>query len=238
MITQMQSVDFVAAHQPLHQQVHNNQKQKLHHAQTSKIKQEPRNQSQLLTGNQGSFHQGAAAIRGVGAPSPNDMGPVVMNRNMNINIQSSSGMSDSPIDTGNGNESTMTVIPNASINTMCLKGSSNVDVMNPNLGSRIRSNDSNIIINIDMNNQMTANPNACTDIKTNLLQQQRMLGNKTMNMTGGVTSRPPPPEYKGNAIISNHVVQQSNGGNQFNQSNASKPPQNMRHMPPNGMFYK
>lgn len=244
MVPQMQSMEF-AAHQTLHQQ---NQKQKLQQMQAMKIKQEPRNQPQLLAANQSPFRQNQAAGRGVaGPPSPKGM-KSVMNQKMNMNISSPPMMSDSPVDSvgaggaGSG-ANTMNTMTNTSIKammnqSMCLKSASNANAMNPNL------------LGPGMGTGMSTNPNACSDMDGNDVsslmrqdqnklmqqqqQQQQIMRNKAMSMSG-VGSRPPPPEYKGNTRMTNQMIQQSNG-NQF--PNNAPPPPNMRHMPPSGMFYK
>lgn len=232
-----------AAHQTMHQQTHK-QKQKLQQAQASKIKQEPRNQSQLLATNQSPFHPTAAG-RVVGTRSPNNM-MSVMKHNMNMNISSPPMMSDSSIDSVGSGGNTMSTMTNTSIKammgqSMCLKSSSNANALNQNLGNNVLStgmgqNGPNMINNIDMS--MTANPNSCTGDDSNKLlqqQQQQILRNKAMNMSGA-GARPPPPEYEGNSMMTNQMIQQSNG-NQFSKV-APPPPPNMRHMPPSGMFYK
>lgn len=237
MVNQMQSMEFTA-HQAMHQKTHK-QKQKLQ-PQAVKIKQEPRNQPQHINAaNQSPFRQGAAG-RGVGGtPSPNSMMPV-MNHSMNMNISSPPMMSDSSVDSvGGGNA--MPTMTNTSIKammsqSMCHKSSSNANTMNQNLGSNalgpgMGQNGSNIMNNIDMSTGMTTNPNSCADMDANdvsslmrhdqnkLLQQQQqqqqILRNKTMNMSG-IGTRPPPPEYKGNTMMTNQMIQQSNGNQQNN----------------------
>lgn len=250
MVPQMQSMEF-AAHQTLHQQT---QKQKLQQMQAMKIKQEPRNQPQLLATNQSPFRQSQPAGRSVaGPPSPKGM-KSVMNQKMNMNISSPPMMSDSPVDSvgagggGGGAGSganTMNTMTNTSIKammnqSMCLKNASNANAMNPNLG--------NNVLGPGMGTGMSTNPNVCGDMDGNDVsslmrqdqnklmqqQQQQIMRNKAMSMSG-VGSRPPPPEYKGNTRMTNQMIQQSNG-NQF--PNNAPPPPNMRHMPPSGMFYK
>lgn len=193
MVNQMQSMEF-AAHQTLHQQTHK-QKQKLQQTQAPKIKQEPRNQSQLLVANQSAFRQGAAGT-GVGTPSPNDI-TSVMNHNMNMNISSPPMISDSSVDSVGGSGNTMNNMPNTSIKammgqSMCLKKPSYTNAMNQNLGANVLGtgmapNGSSMMKNIDMSAGMAANPNSCADMDANdvssllrqdqnkLLQQQQQL---------------------------------------------------------------
>lgn len=245
LVTQMQPMEF-AAHQAMLQRTHS-QKQKLQQPLAPKIKQETRNQSQLLAQNLSPFHA-ASSGRGVGPPSPN----AVMKHNINMNISSPPIMSDPSVDhVAGGGSNTMSAMTNTSIKgimsqSMCLKSSSNANAINQNLGNNVlgtgMGNATNIINNTDTSAGMTGKSSSCTDMDTNdvvstMMQQQQhpILRNKAMAISG-IATRPPPPEYKGNTMITNSMVQQSTG-NQFSKV-SQPPPSNIRHMPPSGMFYK
>lgn len=242
LVTQMQPMEFIA-HQAMLLQTHT-QTQKLQKPLAPKIKQETRNQSQLLAQNLSPFHPGASG-RGVGPPSPN----AVMKHNMNIS--SPPMMSDLSVDpAAGGGCNTLSAMTNTSIKgimsqSMCLKSSSNANAINQNLGNNVLStgmgNATNIMNNIDTSAGLSGKSSSCTDmdakdVVSTMMQQQQhpILRNKAM-VISGIATRPPPPEYKGNTMIKSSMIQQSTG-NQF--SKVAPPPSNIRHMPPSGMFYK
>lgn len=205
-INQLQSMEFTG-HQTKNQKAHKH-KQKLE-PQAPKIKQEPRSQPQLVASNQFPFRKGAA-----GTTSPNVL-MSVMSSSMNMNISSSPMLAD-------------TSVKAMMSQGMCLESLSNANAMNRNMGnnnnafdSGMAQNSSGIMNDIDISTNVTTNQNSCSDMDVNdvsslmrhnqnqLLQQQQqhMPRNKSMSMAG---TRLLPPQFKGNTMMTNQMIQQSN----------------------------
>lgn len=207
----MQTMEFT--HQTMHAQKQHNQQQQKH----LKIKQEPRGQSQMLTGNQSS---------------PNGM-MNTMNPNINLNMSSPQMIGD-----GTQIDSNVAKVQMKSMmahNILNMNNQSNqVNAMNSNMigqnqvmnATMSQNGMINMVntnhVNIDMNHIDMSCENELMHQK-----QQQMMRNKAMHMSG---ARPPPPEYKNNQI-------QLMGNQRIPQTNDQFPP-NIRHMPTNGMHYK
>lgn len=201
-LNRMQSTDFTG-HQTKNQKMHKH-KQKLQ-SQAPKIKQEPRSQPQLLAANQFSYRQGAA-----GTPSPNDM-MSVMSSSMNMNISSSPMMADSSV------KAMMS-------QGICHESSSNANAMNQNMGNNNnafgarRAQSSGIMNDIDMGTSVTINQNSCADMDVNdvsplLRHNQNKLLQHQQQMCG---TQLPPTQNKGNTVMTNRMIQQSNGNPEIN----------------------